>query len=54
MPRDASGTFSALVIVDPKDLGGEVRMLINGRVFIVSGRLKRGLRAMAAEINETK
>jgi len=50
MARDAQGTFNAVVIVDPKSIGGEVRILIEGRTFVVSDRLKRGLRAMAAEI----
>lgn len=54
MARDAKGTFSAVVIVDPKDMGGEVRLLVEGRTFIVSQRLKKGLRAMAAEISDAK
>lgn len=50
MARDAKGTFSATVVVDSKTIGGDVTLLIEGRTFVVSGALKRGLRAMASEI----
>jgi hypothetical protein len=47
----ARGTFSATIIVSPKDQGGDVTILVEGRTFVVSpSRLRQGLRAMAAEI----
>lgn len=54
MPRDAKGTFTATVIIDSKDIGGDVTLMIEGRTFIVNGNLKRGLRAMASEIADGK
>lgn len=40
------GTLSAVVIVDPADLGGEVRMLIDGNTFVLRGGIVRGLREL--------
>jgi hypothetical protein len=54
MPRDTEGTFVATIIVDSKAIGGDVTILVEGRTYRVSGRLKRGLRAMAAEIADGK
>lgn len=54
MPRDAQGTFAATIIVSPKNQGGDVTIVVEGRTFVVSSRLKAGLRAMAAEIAEAR
>lgn len=45
--KKSGGTFQATVIVDDSDMGGEVRMLIEGRTFIISGGLRKGLRDLA-------
>lgn len=47
--KDIGATFSAVVIVDPPSMGGEVRMLIDGHTFVLRGRVVRGLRNMAHE-----
>lgn len=41
------GTFTATVIVD-RGSRGEVRMLIDGRTFIVHGSLANGMRSLAS------
>lgn len=45
--KNAGGTFDAVVVIDPKDIGGEIRLLVDGCRFVVTGRLARGLREMA-------
>lgn len=47
MAKRDGGTFQATVVVDGSDIGGEVRLLVGGRTYVVSGSLKRGLRDLA-------
>lgn len=47
-------TLHATVVVDDGDMGGEVRLLIEGRTFIVSGRLRTGLRDLADRVDHDK
>ena len=55
MMMGVHGTFSATIIVSPKDQGGDVKILVEGRTFVVSpSRLRQDLRAMAAEISEAR
>lgn len=49
----SGGTARAVIIADPKDAGGEVRIVINGSTYMVRGALKRGLRE-AVELEESK
>lgn len=46
--READAWMSANIAVDPASIGGEVRLIVEGRTFIVSGRLAKGLRSLAA------
>ncbi len=47
-------SYTATVIVDDKDIGGEVRLLVEGRTFILRGGVVRGLRDLekCADVQE--
>jgi len=47
--RDPGGTLSATIIVDPPDIGGEVRMIVEGRTFVLRGGVVQGLRKVCAD-----
>lgn len=48
MKSDGSGTYSAVVIVEPRGRGGAT-LLINGKAFVLRGAIVRGLRGLADE-----
>ncbi len=40
-------TYSATLIVDPPEIGGETILIVEGRKFVLRGRVVRGLRSLA-------
>lgn len=46
--RDADAFMSANVSVYPAKRGGDVLLIVEGRIFMVTGSLAKGLRSLAA------